>query len=100
MLECHTEPCLAVQSQVLQALKELRDRPHPVEVLVENVSAPWEMSAAIAAQAERLGAVDVRISGFDGFIWARLLSPPGYTDILFQPPRNQPDILIQAEPQP
>ena len=33
MLECHTEPCLAVQSQVLQALNELRGRPRPVEFL-------------------------------------------------------------------
>ncbi len=100
MLECHTEPCVAMQSQVLQALNELRGRPRPVEVLMDSISEPWEMAAAILAQAERQGATDVRACGFDGCIWVRLYSPPGYTDILFQPPRNQPELLVQSESQP
>ena len=97
MLECHTEPCLAVQSHLLQALKELRSRPRPVEILVDNISDPGEMASTILAQVVRLGATDVRVSGFDGFIWARLLSPPGYTDILFQAQRNQPELFVPAE---
>jgi hypothetical protein len=100
MLECHTEPCVAVQSQVLQALKELRGRPRPVEVLVDSISDPWEMAATVFAQVERQGATNVRVSGFDGFIWARLDSPSGYTDVLFQPPRNQPELITPAESQP
>jgi hypothetical protein len=99
MLECHTEPCLAVQSQLLQALEELRGRPRPVEVLVDNISAPGEMASAILAQSERLGATDVRVSGFDGFIWARLLSPPGFTDMLFQTQRSQSELFVPAEAQ-
>ena len=97
MLECHTEPCLAVQSHLLQALKELRSRPRPVEILVDNSSDPGEMATTILAQTVRLAAPDVRVSGFDGFIWARLLSPPGYTDILFQAQRNQPELFVPAE---
>jgi hypothetical protein len=97
MLECHTEPCLADQSQVIQALKELRHRPSPVEVLVDNVSDPWEMAGTIMTHVVRLGATDARVSGFDGFIWARILSPSEYTDILFQAQRNQPEFIIPAE---
>jgi hypothetical protein len=97
MLECHTEPCLALQSQVLQALNELRGRPRPVEILVDNISDPGEMASTVLAQAVRLGATDVRVSGFDGFIWARLISPTGYTDILFQAQRNQPEIIFPPE---
>lgn len=92
MLECHTEPCLADQSQVFKALKELRHRPSAVEVLVDNISDPWEMASTILTQVLRLGATDARVSGFDGFIWARILSPSEYTDILFQALRNQPDL--------
>src|SRR5579872_5257346 len=33
MLACHTEPCLALQSQLLQALNELRTRHQPVDIL-------------------------------------------------------------------
>ncbi len=97
MLDCHTEPCLAMQSHVLQALKELRGRPRPLEVLVDNVSDPWVMAGTIFAQAERLEATDARVSGFDGFVWARLLSPSGYADILFQPAQDRPELLVQEE---
>jgi len=97
ILECHTEPCLALQSHVLQALKELRSRPRPVEILEDSISDPGEMASTILAEAERLGATDVRVSGFDGLIWARILSPPGYADMLFQAPRNQPEFIVPAE---
>jgi len=100
MLDCHTEPCLAVQSQVLQALKELRSRPRPVEFLMDSISDPGEMASAILAQVERLGASDVRISGFDGFIWARILALSGYTDILFQAQRNPPGSIVPEESPP
>lgn len=93
ILDCHTEPCLAVQSQIVQALKDLRSRPRPVEILVDNISDPAEMASTVLAQAGRLGAVDVRVSGFDGLIWARLLAPSGYTDIMFQTPRNPPETI-------
>jgi hypothetical protein len=77
---------------VFKALKELRHRPSAVEVLVDNISDPWEMASTILTQVLRLGATDARVSGFDGFIWARILSPSEYTDILFQALRNQPDL--------
>ena len=97
MLECHTEPCLAVQSHIMEALNELRSRPRPVEFLVDNISDPGEMASTILAHAMRLNAMDVKVNGFDGFIWARLLSPAGYTDILFQAQRNQPEIFAVGE---
>ena len=51
MLECHTEPCLALQSRVLQVLNELRSRPRPVELLLDYISDPWEMAKTILAHA-------------------------------------------------
>ena len=45
----------------------------------------------------RLNATDVRVSGFDGFIWARILSPSGYTDILFQAQKNYPEFFAPEE---
>ena len=97
MLECHTEPCLAGQSQVLTALNELRLRPCAVEVFLESFSDPADMAHTIATHYTSLDSADVRVSGFDGFIWARLLSPPEYTDILFQPSGNRSGIIDQAE---
>jgi hypothetical protein len=100
MLECHTEPCLAAQSQVLQALKELRSRPHPAGILIDDISNPAEMASTVLANVERLGATDLRVSGFDGFIWARIFSLSSYTDILFHALKNQPELTAPAELQP
>jgi hypothetical protein len=99
MLECHTEPCLALQSDVLQALDELRGRTRPTEVLIDNISDLWEMADSILSHVVRLGAVDVRISGFGGFIWVRILSSSGYTDLLYQTQKNQPELPISSESQ-
>ena len=100
MLECHTEPCLALQSQLHRALKELRDKPCPTEILVGNISDPAEMASAIFSHVERQGSADVRISGFNGFAWARILSPPKYTDLLFRATRNEPEIILPPDSQP
>jgi hypothetical protein len=97
MLDCHTEPCLAVQSHIIEALNELRQLPRPVETLVKNISDPGEMASSSLAHARRLSATDVKISGFDNFVWARLLSQSGSTDILFQVHRNDRSILAIAE---
>ncbi len=97
MLECHTEPCLAAQSHIMQALNELRTRPRPVEFLVDNISDHAEMAGTTLAHAIRLNAMDVKVSGFDGFIWARLHSPSGYTDILFQAQKNYPEFFAPEE---
>ena len=100
MLECHTEPCLAVQSHIIQALNELRSRPRPVEILVDDISDPGEIAATILAYVTRVSAVDVKVSGFDSFIWARILAPSGYTDVLFHALKNQPDLFTPAEASP
>ena len=99
MLECHTEPCLAMQSQVLQALEVLGKRPCLAQVLVGDFSDPAEMASTILDQAVEQGAADVRISRFEDFIWARILSPPRHTDILFQAEKSQPDIVLPPESQ-
>lgn len=97
ILECHTEPCLALQSHLLQALTELRSRPQSVKVLLDNISDPWEMARTICTHTVSLDATDVRVTGFDGFIWARILSRPGYTDILFQPQSDQTELFVPPE---
>jgi len=100
MLGCHTEPCLASQSHWLEALKELGARCPPVDVLPDCACDPCEIAAAIAAHATKLGATDVRVSGFCGFIWARLLAPSGQTDVLVQAQRQRPEVLFPEEVSP
>lgn len=97
MLNCRTEPCLAVQSQVCKALEELRAKPRPTEVLVAAICDPESMASTIVAHSDRLGSTDVKLSGFDGFIWARIEHAAGYTDLLFQPERDQHELISLAE---
>jgi len=91
IIECHTEPCLALQSHVRQALEELRRRPRPPEITIDNVSEPGEMAKTTLSYTLRLDASSVRISGFSGFIWIRIFSPPGWSDLLFQVRADQPE---------
>jgi hypothetical protein len=100
MLECRTEPCLAVQSQVLQALNELRSRPHPVDILVASITDRRDLASTVLAHVLSVGATDVKVSGFDDFIWVRSLSPSGYTDMLFQAQKFQPEIIVPVEAPP
>jgi hypothetical protein len=68
-----------------------------LEILVDNISEPVEIAGSILAHVMRLGAVDVRVGGFDGLIWARIISPSGYTDVLFQAHKNLPEFPAVAE---
>ncbi len=88
MLMCRTEPCLAVKSLIQRALEELRRQPQEMETLAAGIADPQKMAGTILDHAETQAAADVRISGFDGYIWARVLSPPSHTDLLFQIPRT------------
>jgi hypothetical protein len=97
MLECHTEPCLALQSHVHQALQELRRRPQPVEVSIDCISDPWEMADSILSHIARRGAAEVRVSGFSGYVWVRLLSTSSHADVLFQAQKAPPEIGVPDE---
>jgi hypothetical protein len=99
MLECHTEPCLALQSHVQQVLEELQSRPHPAEAVIDNLSGPEELADMTFSYASKLGATRVRVSGFGGFIWTRFLSPSGPTDLLFRVCKGHPEPDIHTAAQ-
>lgn len=84
MLECHTEPCLALQSHVQQALEDLHSRPRPTEMLIDSSCDPSEIADATLFSASKLSAQGVRVCGFGGYIWTRIFSPAGLTNVLFR----------------
>ncbi len=88
MLMCRTEPCLGVKSLIQRAIEELRKLPHDTEILAAGITDPQEMAGTILDHAENQAAADVRISGFDGYIWARVFFPPAHTDLIFQAPKT------------
>ena len=75
----------------LQAIDELQSRPHPVEAVIDNLSGPGELADMIFSYASKLGANQVRVSGFGGFIWTRFLSPSGLNDLLFRVRKDHPE---------
>jgi hypothetical protein len=96
MLECHTEPCLALQSHVRQALEELRRRPRSVEITFDCAGEPGEMADTTLSYVSRLGAESVRITGFSGFIWTRIFSPSGSSDVLFRVREDRPEAYFDT----
>jgi hypothetical protein len=97
MLECHTEPCLVSQSQLMKALKELGEQNSPANLLAEDVSDPWDIANTILSHADKLDVPDVRITGFGGYIWARILAPSGPTDVLVQASKIRAELTLPME---
>jgi len=91
VLECHTEPCLAPQSLIQQALKELRGQALPGEIVVEVGPEPPRIADTTWTYASKLAAEGVRVSGFAGFVWVRIVSASGPNDLLFRIHYNQTD---------
>jgi hypothetical protein len=99
MLDCRTEQCLASQSDVQQALIELRSTPRPAQVLFDNLVEPGQIAATALDYVSRLAAEGVRVSGFGGFIWIRILAPSGFSDLLFQVSRDRLDVDLPTAPE-
>lgn len=97
MLACRTEPCLAAQSHIRNALGEIRNRPPRFETFVDNVSDPANITNAVLTQVERLNATGLKVTGFADFIWARIFSEFEYTDVLFQGAQMGSEVLIASD---
>jgi len=87
MLDCRTEPCLASQSQMQEALQELRTQPRPAELVVDGSGGPAQIAETTWSYVSRLGGEGVRVAGFTGFLWIRILSLGGSNDLLFRIPQ-------------
>jgi hypothetical protein len=84
VLDCHTEPCLAIQSQVLDALDELQGKHPSTEILLDDISEADEIASSILTSSLRLEATNVRMSGFDGYIWSRIIYSQNHADLVFR----------------
>jgi hypothetical protein len=98
MLDCHTEPSLAPQSVVQQALREICAQPRPGEVVLDQPADPACLAETAASYARKLAAENVKLSGFGGFVWLRFLSPGGHNDLLFRTRSDQPQATPPAIP--
>ena len=96
VLDCHTEPCFAVQSHIVSALQELKVRCNNLELAVDNISSPGEIAGSILAHVADVNATNVRVSGFDGYVWTRIISPKRSTDLVFQTQKNLAELIGAA----
>jgi hypothetical protein len=99
MLDCHTEQCLASQSHVQQALNELRTKPRPAEIMFDKLVDPGQIAETTLEYVSRFAAEGVRVSGFGGFIWIRILASAGFSDLLFQVSRDRPEVDLPTAPE-
>ena len=95
MLDCRTEPCLALQSQMQEALQGLRAQPRPEEVVVDGSADSVQIAETAWSYVSRLGGEGVRVTGFAGFLWVRIFSLGGSNDLLFR--IDQPEIPTLPE---
>ena len=72
ILNCRTEPCLALQTEIHKALDAIRQAPRPNEVCRDALFKPREMARTTMSYALRLSAQEVETVVCGEFIWARV----------------------------
>ncbi len=99
MLECQTEACLAQQSEIERALEGLRREARPPEILLEGPLSTLEMIQKTSQYAAEVGAREVRAVSCGDYIWVRLWSAHGLSNLLFhtsQTGRQRPALSVSS----
>ena len=84
MLNCRTEPCLALQTEIQKVLGEIRQRPRPAEILLDSVSDPVAMARTLVSYAVKLAAEEVRAVGCGEFAWIKMHTRNDVNNLLFR----------------
>ena len=83
MFECRTEPCIARESSLRDALEAIRSLPRSSEMVIEDIRDPQEMARAIRRYVAAIAADRARIVKFGSHVWARIENSSCPTDVLF-----------------
>jgi hypothetical protein len=83
MLECKTEPCLAVPGALAALLARMDEDERTQEKVFDGPRPPEEMTRIISSYAARLGAEQVRLVAWADFTWIRIESDSEAVNLLF-----------------
>ena len=84
MFRCRTQPCIARESSIQQALEAIRHLPRPPEIVIDNARDPLEMAHTLRTYAAAKTAEQVRIVKCEAYIWAQLEESSQPTNVLFR----------------
>lgn len=91
MLDCHTEPCLALPSVIGKNLQALAERRREHDVVFDRVADTAELVRIIRSYASRVVAAEVRLSSCGPHLWVRLLrSSSPAVDLFLRSPAEVP----------
>lgn len=79
MLDCRTQPCVALPSVVRESLSALGERKSATEFVFDRVSGISELVGIISNYAVRVSAREIRIACCRPYSWARLECASGQT---------------------
>jgi hypothetical protein len=100
MLECHTEPCVAMESYIERALEKLHREGWSKDILIEGPVEAALISRATLQQAAEFGAEEVRVASCAKNIWVRLRDPEGARDLLFRPASDDSTRILEHSKMP
>jgi hypothetical protein len=84
MFRCRTQPCIARESSLQQALEAIRSLPRPPEIVIDDTRDPLEMARTLRSYAAAKTAEQVRIVKCEAYIWAQLEKSSEPTNVLFR----------------
>jgi hypothetical protein len=96
ILRYRTEACLIPRSTMQLALERFTERRRTDEILFEGWRDSSEMGRITCGYVLKLGIQEVRTVICGEYIWARLLSPEGVTNLLFRRPVAPPERQTSA----
>jgi hypothetical protein len=83
MLECKTAPCLAASAALGIAVARIDEQEPKPEKVFEGARRPDEMTRITSSYAARLGASQVRMVLCGEYLWIRIATETGPTNLLF-----------------
>lgn len=90
ILACSTQPCVIGESEMTEALDQMRRLPRPDETVLECPRTPQELATTTREWVESNKADQARVAPCSEYVWVRIESGLRTGHLLFHLPESQP----------
>ncbi|MGH9451485.1 MAG: hypothetical protein ACRD11_13255 [Terriglobia bacterium] len=93
ILACNTQPCVIGESEMTEALDQMRRLPRPAETVLECPGNPQELAATTREWMESNKADQARVASCSEYVWVRIEAAQRTGHLLFHLPEARPQVI-------
>lgn len=93
VLECDTQPCVIGETEMSEALDQVRSMPRPAETVLDCPASARDIALTTREWLESNRSERVRVAPSSEYIWLRIESGDQAGHLLFQLPALQPELV-------